>query len=144
MPSGYGNQHAIGSFTGRFNVHSRHTSLVLECNGLRLLFSAVERHDLPGSLEGVRVDREPHAPDDRRLPRYEVTSGERQFTVVARSVQIHERAALYGNVISLPRFRLRQRLVWALLLFAARFEWGQALIRRVTGRQGSSRPPSDN
>lgn len=136
MPARHADARAIGSFTGRFTVHASETSLVLAGSGLRLLFNAVERHDLPAALDGVRVGRSANAGDDT-LPagEFQVMSGGREFRVRARSLQIHERAALYGSVIALPKFALRQRLLWTALLTVARFQWGQALIRRLTGRR---------
>lgn len=135
MPARHADARAIGTFTGRFTVHAGETSLVLAGSGMRLLFNAVERHDLPAALEGVRVARAAGASADA-LPagEFQVQSGGRKFLVRARSLQIHERAALYGSVIALPTFPLRQRFLWTVLLTVARFQWGQALIRRLTGR----------
>lgn len=137
MPDRHAHERAIGSFTGRFTVHGSNAALVLAGSDLRLLFNAVERHDLPASLDGVRVERAAHAGDESASPgEFQLASGGREFRVRARSVQIHEPAALYGSVIALPKFALRQRLLWTMLLTVARFEWGQALIRRMTGPKG--------
>lgn len=131
MPDRHAQPVAIGSFTGRFTVRTGDTSLVLEGSHLRLLFNAVARHDLPASLDGVRVARS----DEPTDAEFQITSGGREFSIRARSLQIHERATLYGTVIRLPVFALRQKLLWTLLLTVARFAWGQALIRRLTGRR---------
>ncbi len=45
----------------------------------------------------------------------------------------HEPVQIYGTAVKLPRFTLRRRILWWVLLTIARFDWGQALIRRIRG-----------
>jgi len=124
------------SFAGRFSVTEERGVLVLARSreNLQLIFSQVASHDLPARLDGVCLATVRPMPGDASRSCFELRSGASSCTVAARSLQIHEQAALYGNVIPLPRFGVRQRLLWSLLLRAARFRCGQALIRRVTGR----------
>lgn len=123
------------SFPGPFQPKRESGALrVVSMDGSReLLFIRPENQELPEQLQGVGVrELSQAAPGGQR--RFELESGGRIWTLVARSLQIHERAQLYGNVIALPRFDLRKRILWSLLLRAARYRFGQALIRRVTGR----------
>jgi hypothetical protein len=126
-------RHAPESFTGRFTVQSSDHSLVLAGNDVRLQFNAVELHNLPSSLDGVNVARANGSGGETQSA-FQLTSSGRTFQVKARSLQIHERAVLYGNVITLPKFRFTQRALWTLLLTMARFEWGRSVIRRLTQR----------
>jgi hypothetical protein len=94
--------------------------------GVELLFARVTTHDLPARLEGVVVDTAPSNGGFR------LHSGAANYRVVARSVQIHEGARIYDR-LPLGRFSFPQRLMWNVLLWTARFSWGQALIRRLRG-----------
>jgi hypothetical protein len=136
MPARQADKSAIGGFTDRFTVHATDAALVLAGLRMRLLFNAVEAHDLPSSLDGVRVERVNSSAGSAAIASYRLESAGRTFSVRARSLQVHERAVLYGNVITLPKFPLSQRALWAALLTVARFNWGQSLIRRLTGRNG--------
>jgi hypothetical protein len=90
------------------------------------VFGRVTQHDLPATL----VIRAPAAHE--RTP-FVVSSAGRDYGVHAQSLRIHSGAALYGPVLRLARYPLRKRLLWNVLLWCARFAWGQALIRRVRG-----------
>ncbi len=122
-------------FIGPFSVDEERGTLVLagQGSGFALFFSGVADNVLPARLGSVRVRAAPVAGADGRT-QFEVMSDSGNWTVAARSLQVHERAQLYGKVIRLPRFELRRRLLWQLLLRVARYRFGQALIRRVTGR----------
>ena len=80
------------------------------------------------------ISMEPKLGSDRSR-RFEFSERGRHWEVQARSLQVHETVDLYGRAIALPRYALRQRLLWSLLLGLARFNWGQALIRRLTSRR---------
>jgi hypothetical protein len=88
------------------------------------LFAHVTQHDLPQSLNGISV-REFGFTDREWL----VSSGGRDYRVGACSLQIHEGAAIYGRVLPLARYSSIRRALWTVLLWMARFGWGQALIR---------------
>lgn len=45
----------------------------------------------------------------------------------------HEPLDIYGKAIALPKFGWKKRALWWVLLTVARYDWGQALIRRVRG-----------
>ncbi|HEY7379049.1 MAG TPA: hypothetical protein VH542_10230 [Steroidobacteraceae bacterium] len=120
-------------FPGRFevtDVRAPRGSVRLERRARRdapaveVLFARVTRHDLPERLDNLAVDTE--ASDSGFLLR----SGAANYHVAARSVQIHEGARIYDR-LPLGRFALSQRLLWSLLLWSARYSWGQALIRRL-------------
>jgi hypothetical protein len=119
---------------GRFELidpGSRPASVVLRhARGERRIeavFGRVTQHQLPAALDGV-VIRAGDAPQ-----RFVVSSGGREYAVHAQSLRIHESVALHGRVLQLARYPLRRRLLWTVLLWCARFDWGQALIRRVRG-----------
>ncbi|HKE45850.1 MAG TPA: hypothetical protein VKB41_15065 [Steroidobacteraceae bacterium] len=122
-------------FPGRFDIESGAHAGVLrmerragrEGAALALLFAGVSSHNLPARLEGVSVD---DAPSNGG---FSVRSGEVNYRVAARSVQIHEAAKIYDRALPLARFRFSQRLSWSVLLWCARFSWGQNLIRRLRG-----------
>jgi len=123
-------------FTGPFMVDEQRGMLVLAAreSGFALIFSGVADNGLPARLESsIRVRAVPTADTDGRT-HFEVTSDSGSWTIAARGLQVHERSQLYGKAIRLPRFELRRRLLWQLLLRIARYRFGQALIRRVTGR----------
>jgi hypothetical protein len=92
------------------------------------VFGRVTKHDLPATLDGVAIRR--GSPPDQS---FVVSSAGRDYRVVAGSLRIHEGVALYARVLPQAHFSARQRLLWTVLLWAARFTWGQALIRRVRG-----------
>jgi hypothetical protein len=133
MPTTPASAQSARSFTGRFRARPERTALLLERTGgdLQLIFSAVERHNVPAFVENIVIDGGTRQGGSAKA-QFDVLSAGKRYSVIARSLQTHEHVALYGKVISLPRFGLRQRLVWTLLLGLARFEWGQALIRRLT------------
>ncbi len=120
------------NFAGPFEVSESGSAVVLTRagGGLRLIFNGVDRHDLPARLDSVTLPRPAASSGAFRL-----STVRSQHTLIARSVQVHERAALYGPVIALPRFPVSGRLKWTVLLWVARFEWGQALISRLTQRK---------
>lgn len=122
-------------FPGRFEVfdaRARGGSVRLErrarddAPAVEVLFARVTRHDLPERLDNVVVDTEASESGFR------LGSGAANYHVAARSVQVHEGAHIYGR-LPLGRFALSQRLLWSLLLWSARYPWGQALIRRLRG-----------
>jgi hypothetical protein len=45
----------------------------------------------------------------------------------------HEPVDIYGTAVKLPRLTWTRRAMWWVLLTLARFDWGQALIRRARG-----------
>lgn len=96
---------------------------------LEVVFGRVRQHELPAALEDIAI-REQAAPAEKL---FVVSSGGRDYRVRAQSLRIHAGAALYGTVLPLARYPLRKRMLWTLLLWCARFDWGQALIRRVRG-----------
>ena len=119
-------------FPGRFDVLDsgvRPGELILRSrkddhgHGVELLFAAVSSHDLPRELGGITLD-------DAAAPGgvFEICAGTANHRVVARSVQVHEGVAIYGQSIRLARFPVSQRLLWILLLWSARYGWGQRLI----------------
>jgi hypothetical protein len=124
-------------FAGPFSVsRDRGTLIVASADGHGLFFNQAAGADPPAAGADLTVrELGPAAPGSRR---FELSTAGWSETLVARSLQIHERADLYGKVIALPRFELRRRLLWSILLRLARYRTGQALIRRVTGR--SSEP----
>jgi hypothetical protein len=93
-------------------------------SGLELNFAAVSSHDLPWSLEGVAVE-------EKGPGLFGIRSAGNNFRVAARSLQIHESARIYGRAVQLARFSVSQRILWMLLLWSARFAWGQSLIRQL-------------
>ncbi|HSD75713.1 MAG TPA: hypothetical protein VLB75_13165 [Steroidobacteraceae bacterium] len=92
------------------------------------IFGRVAQHDLPAVLDGVVIRTQAA----RGMP-FVVRSAGRDFSVHAQSLRIHAGVALYGGVLPQARFPFTQRVLWALLLWSARFRWGQALIRRMRG-----------
>lgn len=96
---------------------------------IEAVFGRVTQHELPWTLDGIAI-RTDASPERMR---FIVSSGGRDYSVHAQSLRIHEGAALYGRVLPLVRYPLRQRLLWTVLLWCARFAWGQALIRRLRG-----------
>lgn len=95
---------------------------------VEILFLRVTAHDLPATLEGVEV--RDHGPEHA----YSVSSaGGGDYRVQAATVQCHEPATICDRVLTLARFRPGQRLLWTVLLWSARFAWGQALIRWLRG-----------
>ncbi len=96
---------------------------------VEVVFGRVTRHELPAVLEGIVILT--GAAGDRGL--FVLSSGPRDYRVHAQSLRIHAGVALYGRVLPQARFPLRQRLLWTVLLWSARFSWGQALIRRARG-----------
>ncbi len=93
--------------------------------GVELLFAAVSRHDLPRELAGVALN-DAASPDAV----FDIRSASTNYHVVARSVQVHETVRIYGRAIHLARFPISQRLLWMLLLWSAKYGWGQRLIAR--------------
>lgn len=125
-------------YPGRFTLldaGSRPGSLVLRRDpqdgepAVEYLFAHVTRHDLPSSLNGISV-REFGFTDREWL----VSSAGRDYHVQARSLQIHERAAIYGRVLPLAHYSSTRRVLWTVLLWVARFGWGSALIRWARAR----------
>jgi hypothetical protein len=96
---------------------------------IEAVFGRVTQHELPPTLDGIAI----RADADPGRMRFIVSSGGRDYAVHAQSLRIHEGAALYGRVLQLPRYPLPQRLLWTVLLWCARFDWGQALMRRLRG-----------
>ncbi|HZF26118.1 MAG TPA: hypothetical protein VEZ88_07635 [Steroidobacteraceae bacterium] len=124
-------------FSGRFEVVDAGAGsggLSLErrarrdVSGIALLFADVASHDLPRQLDGVAVDAAASASGS-----FSVRSGVANYHVAARSLQIHESAQIYAHALPLARFPFSQRVLWTLLLWSARFSWGQSLIRRLRG-----------
>jgi len=122
-------------FPGRFELfdaRARGGGLRLERRSrgtgsrVEILFACVTTHDLPASLDGVAVASAASGAGFR------VRSGAANHHVAARSVQIHEGASIYDR-LPLGRFSFAQRLLWSVLLWIARFSWGQALIGRLRG-----------
>jgi hypothetical protein len=105
----------------------RHAPARVE-QGVEVVFGRVTQHDLPGLLDRI-VMRTPAASG---MP-FVVSSAGYDFAVHAQSVRIHTGVSLYGSVLPQARFPLGQRVLWMLLLWSARFRWGQALIRRLRG-----------
>lgn len=91
---------------------------------LELHFAAVSSHDLPWSLEGIVVE-------EKGPGLIGVRSAGTGYRVAARSLQVHESARIYDRAVQLARFPFSQRILWTLLLWSARFAWGQGLIRRL-------------
>jgi hypothetical protein len=91
---------------------------------LELHFAAVSSHDLPWSLDGIVVEQ-------KGPGLVGVRSAGNNYRVAARSLQVHETARIYGRGVQLARFPFAQRILWTLLLWSARFAWGQGLIRRL-------------
>src|SRR5262245_19471022 len=103
---------------------------------LEVLLSGVTLRDAPATLHGLHIEEETVQPDRGRgsVPaRFQVRSADGGQSFATASVQIHEHPVLYGRAIALPRFGLLRRLLWTVLLWLARFDWGQALIRRARG-----------
>jgi hypothetical protein len=94
---------------------------------VELVFGRVMLHDLPSSLDGVAVRSD--APG-----LFVATSAGRDYRVHAQSLRVHHGTALYGRVLPLARYPIRQRVLWTVVLWCARFAWGQALIRRLRRR----------
>ena len=119
-------------FAGPFEVSESGSAVVLTRAGgdLKLVCNVAGAHDLPARLDGLTLQRA-IAPDRA----FRLSTSQGQHVLNALSVQVHERVSLYGTVIALPRFALGERLKWSLLLWVARFHWGQALIRRLTQRK---------
>jgi hypothetical protein len=97
-----------------------------EAPGVELLFARVASHDLPARLDGLVVDT------DVSRAGFRVRSGAANYHVAAQSVQIHEGVRIYDR-LPLGRFPFSQRVLWNLLLWSARFSWGEALIGRLRG-----------
>ncbi len=95
---------------------------------IEVVFARVTHHDLPTILDSIVVHE---SRSGERV--YLVSSAGRDYRVHARSLRIHESTVIYGRALPLARFALHQRLLWTLLLWSARFAWGQALIRRIRG-----------
>lgn len=121
-------------FPGRFDVldsGGRPGELILRSrkngqgHGVELRFAAVSSHDLPRELTGITLD---DAAVSGRV--FTIRSSAANYHVAARSVQVHEAVAIYGRAIRLARFPVSQRLLWLLLLWSARYGWGQRLIAR--------------
>jgi hypothetical protein len=91
---------------------------------LELHLAGVSSHDLPWSMDGVVVE-------EKGPGLIGVRSGDNNYRVAARSFQIHETARIYGHAVQLAHFPFSQRILWTLLLWSARFAWGQGLIRRL-------------
>jgi len=125
---------AFRSYAGRFKVTRQNTSVVLsrDQGALVLLFTDAIGGDLPAAVEHPKITELAARTDPERVT-FEIRSSANRWLLEARSLQVHERVELYGTAISLPRFALRERILWTLLLWAARFEWGQALIGKLTG-----------
>ncbi len=102
----------------------RHSGTTVE-----VVFARVTEHDLPLALAGITIRTDPQ---HERV--FVVASAGRDYRVHAQSLRIHRGAPLYGPVLPQARFAFRKRLLWASLLWSARFGWGQALIRRIRGR----------
>lgn len=96
---------------------------------VEILFAAVTDHELPPTLDGINVRT-----DSSRLNQFVITSGTSSYRVHARSMQVHEAAQIYGRALPLARFAFGARMLWMLLLWSARFSWGQSLIRRLRAR----------
>jgi hypothetical protein len=95
---------------------------------IEAVFGRVTQHELPDALDGIVI----RVHNATGMP-FVVSSAGRDFSVQAQSLRIHEGVALYGGVLPQARFPFGQRMLWTLLLWSARFRWGQALIRRVRG-----------
>lgn len=104
---------------------------------VEIRFSGVSSHDLPCGLELVFDDLELAADGARRSQQgsttrsFRIESRGRCYRIEARSVQVHEHPRLYGTALRLPRFGMRRRALWTLLLWIAGYEWGQRLIRHL-------------
>jgi hypothetical protein len=96
--------------------------------GLELHFAAVSTHDLPWTLDGIVVE-------ESGPGLFAIRSAGTNYRVTARSLQVHETARIYGGAVQLARFPVSQRILWMLLLWIARFSWGQSLIRRLRRNQ---------
>lgn len=94
-----------------------------------VVFGRVMQHELPAVLDGIAIHTD--VPRERG---FVLSSAGRDYRVHAQSLRIHTGVALYGGVLPRVRFPLQQRLLWTVLLWSARFRWGQALIRRARGR----------
>ena len=119
---------------GRFELldpGSRPASIVLrharDARRIEAVFGRVTQHDLPATLDGLAI-RAGAVPQS-----FVVSSRGRDYAVHAQSLRVHHGIALYGRVLPLARYPLHRRLLWTALLWCARFDWGQALIRRVRG-----------
>jgi hypothetical protein len=130
------------AYDGVFRVHAAAAGrLTLRAAArepaLEVLLSGVTLREVPATLHGLHIEElngVPPDPGQRPVAaRFRVRSADGGQSFAAASVQIHEHPALYGRSIALPRFRLRQRLLWTILLWLARFDWGRALIRRARG-----------
>lgn len=89
--------------------------------GLELHFAAVSSHDLPWTLDGIIVE-------ETGPGLFGIRSARATYRVAARSLQVHETARIYGRALQLVRFPFSQRILWMLLLWSARFTWGQNLL----------------
>ena len=88
----------------------------------------------PGGLKRLIQVRAPvicHCGARRATMRPSSSCTLRPCRVAARSLQVHETARIYGRGVQLARFPFAQRILWTLLLWSARFAWGQGLIRRL-------------
>jgi hypothetical protein len=92
--------------------------------GLELHFAAVSSHDLPWTLDGIIVE-------ENGPGLFGIRSARANYRVAARSLQVHEGARIYGRAVQLAHFPFSQRILWTLLLWSARFNWGQNLLRRL-------------
>lgn len=99
-----------------------------------VLFHGVTAHDLPEQLLDPAVETTPTATGGAQQV-FAVRSGERAWHVKAKGVQVHEHPAIFGREVHLPRFALRKRIAWTLLLWLARFGWGRAAIERLAARR---------
>ena len=96
---------------------------------IEAVFGRVTQHELPPKLDGIAIRTDASSGPTRFI----VSSGGRDYAVNAQSLRVHQGAALYGRALPLARYPLRQRLLWLVVLWCARFEWGQELIRRIRG-----------
>lgn len=144
-PSGP-NARAARAFDARFRARSESTGgarCALSFSGVgaqgrvEIRFSGVASHDIPRVPELLLDGLELAAESDSRplegsmIRSFRVESHGRCYRIEARSVQVHEHPRLYGTALRLPRFGLRRRALWTVLLWIAGFDWGQRLIRRT-------------
>lgn len=126
-----------GSFRVQTEPARRSVTLVADSGDSRMevRFQGVMQHALPERIRdpGVVNVSSTTGPRSRRL--FEIRSLAGSWRIEADSVQVHEYPALFGRVVVLPRFPLRQRVLWGLLLWVARFQGGRALIGRLTSRK---------
>src|SRR5262245_5386702 len=101
---------------------------------LDVLLSGVSARDAPAMFDGLQIEElsgaRPATAHGSVAARFRVRSGDGSRSFGAASVQIHEHPVLYGRSIVLPRFGLRRRLLWTVLLW---LEIGGASCRAVGG-----------